>query len=165
MTIGISYTNEEIVNEFADMVYRLAVSRVKNAVDADDVFQEVFLRFVKSKKQFESKDHIRFWLIRVTINCSKDYWKSRDDRRTEPLEKAELQQAGLDDANGIDVNSLIASLPPKMRLIMHLFYIEDLPTDAIGHIMKIRQSTVTSQLCMARKILRERLGDDSYDQF
>jgi len=161
MAINFVYGNEEIVNEFSNMVYQLAVCKVKNNADAADVFQDVFLRLVKTNESFESKEHIKAWLIRVTVNCSKNFLKSAWNRYTVPLEEApdRIHEVDID-----EIHSAIKNLPLKMRMIVHLFYIEDMSVDKIGKILKIKTSTVTSQLCKARKILKEKLkGEYDYE--
>jgi len=154
MTADFSYTNREIVDEFSDMVFRLAVSRVKNPADAEDIFQEVFLRLVKSGRHFVSREHVRFWLIRVTLNCSKNFLGSAWVRRVTPMEQVSAEVTP--DTRMLELNEVIWQLPKKMRLVVHLFYIEDLPTDHIARLIGVKQSTVTSQLCKARAILREK---------
>ena len=72
----------------SDMVYRLAVARVKNKYDADDVLQEVFLRFIKVKDKVENEEHLKALLIRITINCSKSLMTSSWFKRTEPLSES-----------------------------------------------------------------------------
>ena len=57
--------------KYFDMVYKLALSQTKNQTFAEDVTQDVFVRFIQNKDKFESEEHIKAWLIRVTINCSK----------------------------------------------------------------------------------------------
>ncbi|MDF2631841.1 MAG: polymerase subunit sigma-24, partial [Caproiciproducens sp.] len=73
--------------QYGNMVYRLAFSQTQNKNDADDVFQEVFLRYIKSRKAFESEEHEKAWLIRVTINCSKKLWSSAWFRHTVALDE------------------------------------------------------------------------------
>ncbi|WP_406243016.1 RNA polymerase sigma factor [Tissierella carlieri] len=63
---------DNIVNTYSNMVYRLAFSQTRNKSDADDIFQEVFLRYIKNKPNFETEEHRKAWLIRVTINCAKN---------------------------------------------------------------------------------------------
>ena len=60
-----------IVEKYFDTVYRLALSQTQDKNKADDVLQDVFVRYIKSDKTFESEEHLKAWLIRVTINCSK----------------------------------------------------------------------------------------------
>ena len=63
---------EEAIDRYADTVYRLAYAQTISRADADDVFQEVFLRYVKSRPQFNDEEHRKAWLLRVTVNCAKD---------------------------------------------------------------------------------------------
>ena len=60
-----------IVEKYFDTVYRLALSQTRDSRRADDVLQEVFLRYIKTDKVFESEEHIKAWLLRVTVNSSK----------------------------------------------------------------------------------------------
>ena len=66
----------ELAKQFQDMIFRLAFSYLKSAEDADDVTQEVLLRLYQSDRSFESNEHIRYWLVRVTINECKKIWRS-----------------------------------------------------------------------------------------
>ena len=83
MTKEEQITAEAAINRYADMVYRLALSQMKNRTDADDLFQEVFVRLVSHVDKLESWEHVKAWLIRVTINCAKKhfdlYWNKNVD--------------------------------------------------------------------------------------
>ena len=83
MTKEEQITAEAAVDRYADMVYRLALSQMKNRTDADDLFQEVFVRLVSNIEKLESWEHVKAWLIRVTINCAKKhfdlYWNKNVD--------------------------------------------------------------------------------------
>ncbi|MDR3277454.1 MAG: sigma-70 family RNA polymerase sigma factor, partial [Oscillospiraceae bacterium] len=76
---------EEIVDKYADMVFRIAFSQTKNRADADDVFQDVFLKLFRSEAVFDSEEHIKAWLIRVAVNTSRKLFASAWNRRTVPL--------------------------------------------------------------------------------
>ena len=80
---------ESVVRRYAPMVYRLALAQVRGRCDAEDIFQEVFLRYFRSAPVFSEEEHRRAWLIRVTVNCAKKFWTSAWMRRTVPLEEAE----------------------------------------------------------------------------
>ena len=67
---------ERILEEYGDMVYRMAFIQLKNRDAADDLYQEVWLKFIKHDKRIEPEEHLKAWLLRTTINCCKDYWKS-----------------------------------------------------------------------------------------
>lgn len=64
---------EKVIKQYSDMVYRLAFARTGTKHDADDVFQEVFFRYVKKRPVFRDEEHRKAWLIRVTINCSNSF--------------------------------------------------------------------------------------------
>ncbi|NLJ32166.1 MAG: RNA polymerase sigma factor [Clostridiales bacterium] len=67
---------EDAVDRYGTLVYRLALAQTKKPADAEDVFQEVFLRLVRNKRPFESNEHLKAWLIRVTVNCSRSLWRT-----------------------------------------------------------------------------------------
>lgn len=140
----------EVINRYASMVYRLAINRTKNKPDAEDVFQDVFLRFVKQKNSFESDEHMKAWLIRVTINCSKNHLNSSWFRRTTPF----VDNISFETEEKTNVYYEILKLPLKYRTVIHLFYYEDLPTSKISSILSVNESTVKSQLLRARQMLK-----------
>lgn len=144
---------KEIMNEFSDMVYRLALARTKNISDAEDVFQEVFLRYFKHQEKLQSHEHIRFWLIRVTINCSKSLLTSPWFRHTVPL-KEELSFSSKEKG---EVYYAVLEMPIKYRTVIYLFYFEDLSITEISKITGIKETTVKSQLSRGRKIVKENL--------
>ena len=162
--MGVSLTAEQIIDKYADMVYRLALTEVKNQTDADDIFQEVFLRLVKNLHKLENEEHVKAWLIRVTVNCSKSYlgnfWNRNVDAIPEDTqigrESEELE--ALINGEG-SVTAAVRKLPPKYRVVVHLFYFEDLSVQEIAKSLKMGESTVKSQLHRARKQLKELLED------
>ncbi|MDD4239073.1 MAG: sigma-70 family RNA polymerase sigma factor [Desulfotomaculaceae bacterium] len=149
-------TAESVVKKYADMVYRLAFAQVRSKSDADDIFQEVFLRYVQSKPVFENEEHRKAWLLRVTINCSKKYWSSIWRRKAAPLEDSYSFE--LPEENG--VNEAMRKLAPKYRSVIHLFYYEDYSVAEISRILGIRESTVRTQLTRARARLSKMLKGD-----
>lgn len=62
-------------SRYGEMVYRLAFSHTGSRQDADDIYQEVFLRLVRRPNVFEDEEHLRAWLIRVTVNCCNSLWQ------------------------------------------------------------------------------------------
>ena len=155
MVSNILSMNEKrrIVEKYFDMIYRLAFSQTKNREHTDDVVQEVFLRFIKSDKSFESDEHIKAWLIRVTLNCSHSVFSSSWYKKTVPLAENENELI-FDSAEKSDVYYAVAELPPKYRAVIHLFYYEQLSVKEIAQYLKIKESTVKSQLHRGREMLR-----------
>lgn len=154
MSLQSSCTNDceyEIVEKYASMVYKLAFARTNNKADAEDIFQEVFLIYIKKNPKFESEEHEKAWFIRVTINCSKDFWTYNKKRNHEEL-----------DENIPDITpneeilcEYLDKLPQEYRTIIHLFYYEDMPTAKISQILKKKESTVRMALTRARRLLKE----------
>ena len=82
-------TTQAAIDRYADMVYRLALSQMKNTTDADDLFQEVFIRLVRHVQDLESWEHVKAWLIRVTINCAKKHYEQYWKRNVDYMEETE----------------------------------------------------------------------------
>ena len=76
---------EQVLQRYAGMVYRLAFAQVKHPSDAEDIFQDVFLRYVDHRPSFQNEEHRKAWLIRVTINGCKKRWRSVLRHRETPL--------------------------------------------------------------------------------
>ncbi len=133
----------------SDMVYRLAFARVKNRYDADDILQEVFLRFIKCKERVENDEHLKALLIRITINCSKSLLTSSWFKRTEPLsENLSVQDEYSDTLDAV------MRLPQKYRTVIHMHYYMGYNVAEIAAIIKSKPSTVKSQLHRARNKLK-----------
>ena len=142
----------EAFKKHSDMVYRLAVARVKNKYDADDILQEVFLRFIKVKDKVENDEHLKALLIRITINCSKSMLSSSWFKRTESLSES---FGVLDEYS--DTLDAVLRLPKKYRTVIHLHYYMGYSVDEIAKILKTKPSTAKSQLHRARKQLKTEL--------
>lgn len=147
----------EIVEKYFDTVYRLALSQTQDTHRADDVLQEVFIRYIKTNKHFESEEHIKAWLIRVTINCIKSSFNNTWTKKTVPL----TEDVSFEMPEQEDVYLTVAKLPEKYRLVIHLFYYEQLSVKEISKYLKVKETTVKSQLHRGREMLREMLGGRS----
>lgn len=145
------------VERWGDMVWRLALVRTANVSDAEDVFQEVFLRYFRHEGRFDSDEHRKAWLIRCTVNRAKSLHASSWRRRTVPLETA--AQIGVEDEYR-EVYSAVLALPAKYRTVIHLFYFEGLTTAEIAGHLGVAEGTVRSQLFRGRALLREALKEE-----
>lgn len=154
MSKGAGFVSDQTVIEtYFNMVYKLALSQTKNRTSADDVTQEVFLRYLKHSSEFQTEEHRKAWLIRVTINCSKNVFSNAWFQKTTPLSEDlvfEEQETG-------EVYYAVLELPPKYRSVIHLFYYEDLSIEEIGKILGRTTSAVKSQLHRGREMLRKKL--------
>ena len=129
--------------QYMDTVYRVALHDLRSPSHAEDVTQNVFLKLLKERKPFENDQHVRSWLIRVTINACKDILKSSRFRRTVPLEEAP-QAAPPPEGGG--VLEAVAALPPKYRWPVYLHYIEGYTAAEIGQLLGCSRNTVLSRL-------------------
>ena len=150
-----------MIEKYFDTVYRLALSQTQERHRADDVLQEVFLRYIRSDKLFESEEHIKAWLIRVTINCSKSSFTTAWSRRTVPLS----EDITFEMPEQEELYLTVAKLPKKYRAVIHLFYYEDLSVKDIAKCLKLKESTFKSQLHRAREMLRQMLEGRSEIEF
>lgn len=152
------YTNKEdylkyLIDEYSNMVYRLALSRTKNKETSEDVYQEVFLRLSKKLPDFQSTEHEKAWLIRVTINCTKNILSSNFMRSKEELKENipfETEEKGM-------VYYAVLALPLKYRTIIHLFYYEGYKIEEISKILDMNENTIKTRLSRAREKLKSKM--------
>ena len=156
----------EMINRNSDMVYRLAFSMVKSVQDAEDVHQEVFIRYIRTNPLFESREHERAWFIRVTTNLCKNLWKSAWRQKMVSMDSLEETQDGnayvqrsLNEDEELLVET-VKRLPFKYRMVVHLFYYEEMSLEEIATALKLKSSNVRTRLTRARKMLREWLKED-----
>lgn len=161
---------EEVIRRNSETVYRLAYSLVRTRSDADDIYQEVFLRYVRKNPMFDSAEHEKAWFMRVTINCCKNFWKSPWMRRRNAFEDDVLEQEALNKrmvSENADENQFlietVKQLPEKYRVVIHLFYYEELSIEEIGKITKSKASTVRTRLTRARRLLKSLLKEEGED--
>lgn len=149
---------EEALERYGNMVYRLAVLKTGTSQDAEDIFQEVFLRLVQRKEAFANEEHLKAWLLRVTLNRSNSLWKSPWRQRTVSLNEAAGQLAYRSEEEG-DVLEMVLRLPPAYRTIIHLFYYEDLTLDQISGVLGISYHAAAKRLSRAREMLKLAFGE------
>lgn len=156
-------STDEIIEKYADMVYRLAVNEMGNRDDAQDVFQEVFLRLVRYRERIASEEHLKAWLIRVTINCARKQQTGAWRKKVGPLEQEEAERtpdensanAFLEIENADSpVANAVAGLPEKYRTVIYLFYYEEMSILEIAQTLSEKESTVKSKLHRAREMLK-----------
>lgn len=146
----------QVVETYGNMVYRLALAQTHSGHDADDVFQEVFLRYLRSAPDFREEEHRKAWLLRVAVNCANRFHASPWRRRTEPLSEALSVPA----PEGEDLWEELRRLPEKDRTVLHLYYYEDMTTEEIAQMLDRNPATVRSQLLRARAKLKKLLVEE-----
>lgn len=140
----------EIVEKYADMIYRIAYQKVLNRYDAEDIVQDVFVKLLSSKSYFRDEEHIKAWLIRVTINLCINYNKSLARQKTVSVEQLDIpftqQETG--------VLEELYLLPEDERNILYLYYYEGYKIREIAKILRQKQNTINSKLTRARNKLK-----------
>jgi len=157
--LGLQADAGQVIEYYSDMVYRLAFARTGTKADAEDVYEEVFLRYLKRKPEFESEEHRKAWFLRVTVNCSNTFLSSQWQKRTEGLS----EEIPFTTKEHQDLYRELQRLPVKYRSVIHLFYYEELSVDEIGRILNRKPATVRTQLTRARELLRGMLKEEDYD--
>lgn len=147
---------EAVIRRYSDMVYRLAFARTGNRSDAEDLYQEVFLRYLTKAPAFTSEDHRKAWLLRVAVNCANRFHTAPWRKRTEPLSEALSVPA----PEGEDLWDELRRLPEKDRTVLHLYYYEDMTTEEIAKLLDRNPATVRSQLLRARAKLKKLLVEE-----
>lgn len=147
------------IERYADTVRRICMIHLKNHADTEDIFQNVFLKYVLSTAVFENEEHEKAWFIRVTINACRDLLKSFFRSRTVSLDTLLDQPADLTETDRTVLDAVLA-LPPKYRDVVYLHYYEGYTAPQIGQILKKNVNTVYTLLNRAKQALRETLGGD-----
>lgn len=147
------------VEKYADTVFRICILHLKNKNDAEDIFQEVFLKFALNDKEFENANHEKAWIIRVTINACKDLIKSFFRSRTISIDKL-ISVADEEKEDLSYVLEAVLKLPVKYRDAIYLHYYEGYSALEIGEILGKNENTVYSILSRGRSMLKESLEGD-----
>ena len=157
---GLQLSAEEIVNRYSAMIYRLAYARLGNKYDAEDITQEVLLKYIRADKTYKDEEHRKAWLLKVTVNAIKSFVTSAYNRHREEIEKADNITYEMDEPTG--VSDAVAKLPDKYRTVIHLFYFEELSVKQIAKIIGATEGTVKSQLTRGRDKLRKIMEEGQY---
>lgn len=144
-------------------IYQIALSYLGNHYDAEDVMQSVFLKLWKTDKEFSNDEHTDKWLTITCINKCKDHFKLHFVKNTVSLDEVK-EYYTFDSNEKIDIFNSIMSLPQKERVVVHLFYYEDMSIDEISNVIKANPNTVKTRLKRARTKLKTLLGDDWIDE-
>jgi RNA polymerase sigma-70 factor (ECF subfamily) len=143
-------------------IYRVCFAYMKNAADTEDAVQDTFYKLIKSGTPFESGEHEKAWLIRTATNVCKNvlrnWWRKREN-----LEDFDNLQ-GKGNVEIDDVFSVVMGLSDKYKTVVYLYYYEGYNSVEIAKILEKPQSTIRNYLSEARRVLRERLGDDFYEE-
>lgn len=152
-----------LAEKYKDMIFRIALNYFGNTYDADDMVQDVLMKLYSGDKVFESDEHARYWLIRVTVNACKN-----------TLRKPKRKVIALDEVSAVttfdykeqsDLFITVMGLPEKYRTVLYLFYYEDLSVKEIAQLLNIKESAVTTRLSRSRERLKQKLKEVWQDEY
>ena len=146
---------KEAIGRHRDTVFRIAYTYMRDAADADDVTQDVFVKLLCTDRAFKSDDHLRNWLVRVTINTCKSLFR-RPWRRVEDIEDY-AATLSLPTREHSEVFVAAMRLPEKYRVPIVLHYYGGYTTDEIARLLKVPSATVRTRLARGRTRLKAEL--------
>ena len=148
---------------YGDTIYRVALHALNNLQDAEDVTQTVLLKLYECKKNFESEEHMKHWILRVAVNESRRVLRSFWRRTAVPMEEWR-ETATPEDPARAEVLEAVMALEPKYRLAVYLYYYEGLSVAETAAAMKANVSTVQTWLLRARARLRKELSEEKKEE-
>lgn len=152
----------DIARRYMDTVFRVAFSYMKSRTDADDITQNVLLKLYQYEGEFCNDDHIKHWLIRVTVNECKTAYRSIW-RKTENIEDY-VNSLQMPSEEHTELLETVMSLPKKYRMVIYLFYYEGYSTREIARLLGTPEATVRTHLARGRKKLKTILTEaDDHD--
>jgi RNA polymerase sigma-70 factor (ECF subfamily) len=151
---------EQLIEKYWDMVYRIAFNYYRNKSDAEDTTQDVMFKYYRNAqdgKCFESDEHARHWLIRVTINQCKSvlrgFWRKN---RISQDEFTEMTQSDVwDNAEQRELYAAVMALPEQHRTVLYLHYYEELTTKELAEMLGQSEAHIRTRLSRARNKLKE----------
>ena len=152
------------MDAYGDAVYRMALCHLQNTSDAEDIFQDIFLLLLKEKNaQQWSPEHLKAWLLRVTINRCHNTARSRMRRQTLSLDEVPELTSELTESDN-ELWEALGRLPAKYRVVVILYYVEGYKTEEIAKLVECPDATVRSRLQRGRQKLKEMIGGILYEE-
>ena len=153
---------ERIFTRYIDTVYRVALNGCKNVSDAEDIVQNTFVKLMESSSIFEDDEHIRKWLIRVTVNECKSLWRNPWKKRRVEIEN--INEPVFSTPERSALYYAVRDLPPKYREVVYLYYFEEFSIKEIADVMGISETAIQTRLQRARQKLKNMLGGYGNEQ-
>ena len=148
---------------YKDTIYSIAYTYTHNSFDASDITQDVFMKYLNSTKSFSSNDDEKYWLIRVTINESKDFLRKKKKLTIVNEEELDIVSYDTEDKHNNKelqkLSILVKQLPEKYRRVIILHYYDSLSIKEIVNILNISESAIKKRLERARNILKQEMEE------
>ena len=144
---------DDLYQKYAGMIFRTAYNFLLNKDDAEDIVQEVFIKYFISNKAFNDDNHERAWVLTVTANLSKNVLRSKSRQNLELDDTIKIVDKKAT-TNHLDLEEAMKELTANQRLVIYLFYYEQIPIKNIAKIMKSNENTVKSHLLRAKSKMK-----------
>ena len=149
-----------VYNEYAKEILNIAYGYTKNKEDSIDIMQNAYVALLETNKSFESSEHIKYFLIRVTINESINFLKSHQYKRVIKDNEFVMNIPDKEDELPYDLSKIVSILPEKYKTIIILHYYDDMKIKDISKILKISESAVKKRLERARNLIKEKIEEE-----
>lgn len=152
-------TVQELATLYQSNLFAVSFNICKNAQDAEYIVQDTFVQYYTTKKEFESEQHIRAWLIRVAVNKAKNVTRTFWRRNKISIEDY-METLVFETPEAENLFETVMHLPEKYRIVIHLYYYEDYTVREIADILKLSESNVKIRLSRGRALLKEALKEE-----
>ncbi len=153
------------VDTYAGTLYRIACTYCRQHADAEDIVQTAFMKLYQTETEFQDEEHIKRWLIRVTVNEARNLCSSFWKKNVTSLESSGMiQPYDFPRPEYSDLYDAVLSLPGKYKIVVHLYYYEDYSVKEIAEILSLKETTIQTQLMRARKQLKIKLKEVWQDE-
>ena len=144
---------DEIIEKYTDDIYRIAYLYLRSKSDAEDIVQEVFLKYMLNKKPFKDEEHRKNWLLKITTHICINVNKSAWCRKVVPLKDDDVIEMETEEQH--DLLDALNKLNNKYKMVVQLFYFEGFTTKKISEILGISDENVRVRLNRARNELKD----------
>lgn len=148
-----------IYEKYKNTVYSVVFNYVRNVDDAADIQQDVFIKLLQSENEFDSEEHIKAWLIQVSVNRCKNFFRGRRHMADMELTEEIPYEADFGD---YDLMKNVLDLPVKYRIPIHLFYYEDYSIRQIATTLETPEATIKIRLKRGRERLKKMMEKEEW---
>ena len=145
---------ETVYEKYADILYRVALAHLAIDADAQDVVQDVFIKYMSSAPAFHDDAHERAWLLRVTVNRCHDVTRYLKVRESVPIEEA-IGIASPEKGDISELLELLSRVPSKYKETLILHCLEGFSQQETAKILGISLSAVKMRILRGREILEK----------
>lgn len=152
---------KRVIDDYSDMIRRICFLYLKQESDVEDIFQNVFIKYMNTKKEFINAEHEKAWFIRVTINACKDFIGSWFKKKVDlDIDLNQFQMKG--NKRDMDVLQAVLRLEEKYRNVIYLYYYEGYSLIEIAQLLSKKENTIYTWHLRAKEELKKELGGDYF---